>query len=128
VDAKVRGADGNFVSEIFLVDSCADCTVFSALLLTTLNLPSTSPSPGVSLKGISGGSSFVFTSTTVEFTRDDGAPAHVHGQFAGFTAPTATDLSILGRDVLDHFDVILSRRRDEVLLLAGRYLYQVTAT
>jgi hypothetical protein len=29
-----------------------------------------------------------------------------------------TDLSILGRDVLNHFDVILTRRRNEVPLLA----------
>jgi hypothetical protein len=28
--------------------------------------------------------------------------------------------------VLDNFDVILSRRRDEVLLLAGNHRYQVS--
>jgi hypothetical protein len=35
------------------------------------------------------------------------------------------DYSILGRDVLDHFDVILSRPRSEVLLLSGNHQYQV---
>ena len=39
--------------------------------------------------------------------------------------PTATDLSILGRDVLNHFDVILSRRNNEVLLLAPNHRYRV---
>jgi hypothetical protein len=38
---------------------------------------------------------------------------------------TATDLSILGRDVLTLFDVILNRRRGEVLLLAANHRYRV---
>ena len=38
---------------------------------------------------------------------------------------SATDLSILGRDVLDNFDVLLSRRRGQVLLLAPNHQYQV---
>lgn len=37
----------------------------------------------------------------------------------------AIDLSILGRDVLNNFDVIISRPRNEVLLLAPRHTYQV---
>jgi hypothetical protein len=37
----------------------------------------------------------------------------------------ATDLSVLGRDVLDHFDVLLSRRRNEVVFLAQRHHYRV---
>jgi hypothetical protein len=35
-------------------------------------------------------------------------------------------VSILGRDVLDNFDVIVSRRRDEVLLLAPNHRYEVS--
>jgi hypothetical protein len=35
-------------------------------------------------------------------------------------------LSVLGRDVLDNFDVIFSRRRDEVLLLAPNHSYTVS--
>ena len=42
-----------------------------------------------------------------------------------FTDSTATDRSILGRDVLNHFDVILSRRQNEVLLLAPNHSYRV---
>ncbi len=50
----------------------------------------------------------------------------MHGDFAAFTDPRATDLSILGRDVLGNFDAILSRRRDEVLLLASNHQYDVS--
>ena len=38
--------------------------------------------------------------------------------YAAFTDPSATDLSILGRDILNWFDLILGRQRKEVLLLA----------
>jgi hypothetical protein len=43
-------------------------------------------------------------------------------------ALSATDLSIVGREILDHFEVILSRRRDEVLLLAQNHSYRVVST
>ena len=63
--------------------------------------------------------------TVMEFIRDDGGPVRVRGEFAGFTDPTATDLSVLGRDVLDNFDLIISRRRNEILLLAPRHQYRI---
>jgi hypothetical protein len=78
------------------------------------------------LQGIGGASPHVLVTTVLELTRDDGGPARVRGEFAAFTDPAATDLSILGRDVLDNFDVITSRRRNQVLLLAGNHQYQVT--
>ena len=34
-------------------------------------------------------------------------------------------MSILGRDILDHFDLIASRRRNEMLLLAVNHNYRV---
>ena len=49
----------------------------------------------------------------------------MRGEFAAFTDRSATDLSILGRDVLNHFELILSRRRNEVLLLAPNHHYRV---
>jgi hypothetical protein len=61
----------------------------------------------------------------MEFTRDDGGPVRVRGEFAGFTNPTATDLSVLGRDLLDNFDLIISRRRNEILLLAPKHQYRI---
>ena len=57
--------------------------------------------------------------------REPLAAKELRGEFAGFTDPTATDLSILGRDVLDHFDVLISRRRNEILLLAPRHRYRI---
>jgi hypothetical protein len=128
VPAQVHGANGIRLEEVFLVDSGADRTLFSAALLSRLGLSVEHPSSDRALMGVGGVTGFVLVATSLDLARDDGKPVHVRGQFAGFTDPTATDLSVLGRDVLDNFDVILSRRRDEVLLLAPRHSYRVERT
>jgi hypothetical protein len=126
VETNVLSDAGQRVFERFLVDSCADCTVLSAHLLQRLQITGRAPPSGVSLKGISGAGNYVMVNPVLEFLHADGPPARVRGEIAAFTDPTATDLSIPGRDVLDHFDVIISRRRDEILLLAGNHQYHVT--
>lgn len=47
------------------------------------------------------------------------------GEFLGLTDPAASDLCVLGRDVTDNFDLILSRRRGDVILLAPTHEYRV---
>ena len=125
VRAAVSGIDGRLVADDFLIDSGADRTVLSAALLARLSLPTRSAPSGSILSGIGGGCAFVLVTSAVEFIREDGGAVRVRGEFAGFTDPTATDLSILGRDVLDNFDLIISWRRSEVLLLAPRHYYRI---
>jgi hypothetical protein len=125
VRVRVLGVDGRRVTDDFLIDSGADRTVLGATLMARSQLPATSAPPGLALRGIGGESAFVIVTTVLEFLRDDGGPVRVRGEFAGFTDPTAMDLSILGRDVLDHFDVLISRRRNERLLLAPRHRYRI---
>jgi hypothetical protein len=125
IRAKVLGGDGTPYAESFLVDSCADRTVLSAALLRQLGFPADQLNPGVALQGVGGASDSVLVRTMLEFPRTDGNPARVRGEYAAFTNPRATDLSILGRDVLDIFDLIISRRRDEVLLVTGNNQYRV---
>ena len=125
IECRVTGSENQEVVENFFVDSCADCTVLSADLLKRLNLTGKPPPRDLALKGISGAGTYVVVNAVVEFLHAEDGPARVRGEMAAFTDPTATDFSILGRDVLDHFDVIISRRRNEVLLLAGNHSYQV---
>lgn len=125
VRAKVFGADGSPVADDFLIDSGADRTVFSAALMARLRLSARDAQPGFALSGIGGVREFVLVTTVMEFLRDDGRLVRVRGEFASFTDPIATDLSVLGRDVLDHFDLIISRRRNEILLLAPRHQYRI---
>ena len=114
VEAKVAGVNGTLLHEQFLVDTGADRTVLSARLLGRLQLVGMPAPPGSSLQGIGGSSPHVVVSAVLELTRDDGGTIRVRGELAAFTDPTTTDLSILGRDVLDNFDVITSRRRNAV--------------
>lgn len=126
VSVQVAGSGARLYRDDFLLDTGADRSVLSASVVTELRLPVEAPPPGVGLIGVGGDAGMVLVTTMLEFTRDDGGPARVRGQFPAFTDPRATDVSILGRDVLDHFDVIVSRRRDEVLLLASNHHYQVS--
>ena len=125
---RVRGGTGSAIDEKFLIDSGADRTVFSATLLDQLGGP-TAPAPtGLSLGGVGGTQAFVQVQAALELARDDGGMATVRGDFAAFTDPTATDLSILGRDVLKHFDLIFGRNQSEIVLLSGNHRYQVHST
>lgn len=125
VRAQVLGGDHSQGLENFLIDSGADRTVLSAFLLNRLQLPMGAAPSGFTLSGIGGSSQFVLVTTMLEFMRNDGGAVRVRGEFAAFTDPAATDLSVLGRDVLDNFDVIFSRRRNEILFLAPRHQYRV---
>ncbi len=104
--ANVVAAGGRVVAEDLLIDSGADRTVLSATCLSHLQLPATDAPPGVALSGIGGHSEFVLVQTALELVRLDGGALRVRGEFACFTDPTATDFSVLGRDVLDLFDLI----------------------
>jgi hypothetical protein len=125
VRVKVLGSDGRSHIDDFLIDSAADRTVFSADVLKGLQFTGNHSHPGFALRGIGGESPFLLVNAIVELTRDDGKPTRVHGEYAALTNPGATDLSILGRDVLYNFDLILGRCHKEVLLLAPNHHYCV---
>jgi hypothetical protein len=125
VIAYVLAADGSLRAERFLVDSGADRTVFSVALAADLKLPANPRPDAGRLVGIGGTSESVLVTSLIQFVRDDGQTVRVHGEYEAFTARQVVDLSILGRDVLNNFDLIVSRPRDEVLLLHGRHQYRV---
>lgn len=121
----VIGPTGSTIEELFLVDSGADQTVFSAVLLTKLGGATAAAPSGVSISGIGGTQAYVKVHAVLNLPRVDGGIATIQANFAAFTDPRATDFSILGRDVMDHFDVIVSRRRDEISLLASPTRYAI---
>jgi len=125
ITARVRGANDFFSMEQFLIDSGADRTVFNAGLLNRLQLPVSLPSSDESLIGVGGSGAFVLVTTTIELRRDDGDHTRINAVYASLTDPLAIGMSVLGRDVLNFFDVILSKPRNEVLLLAPNHRYQV---
>jgi hypothetical protein len=125
ITGDVFGDGGKKTPERFLVDSGADSTALSAAVLRHLALVGSPPPKGLSVLGIGGAQGFVVIQTVLEFPSESGTPARIRGQFLGFQDVTAVEMSILGRDVLDNFDVILSRQRGEVLLLAPNHFYRV---
>ena len=126
IELDVHDRGGGLQRARFLIVSGSDRTVLNSPLLRRLGIPEDPLPAGFRVVGIGGAATAVVVRTTLEFFSSDGRPAVVRGEFVAFTDPRATDLSILGRDVLDNFDVILSRRRDEVLLLTGNHRYQVS--
>ena len=122
---NVDGADGVRRSEFFLLDTGADQTVFSAGLFQMLQLPTVLPTLEHHLEGISGRTDFVLARMALLFDRSDGGTLRMEGTFGVFLRPEATDYSILGRDVLDHFDVIIRRQRADIRLLLGNHPYQI---
>jgi hypothetical protein len=125
VKVNLAAVDDRVCKETFLIDTGADQTVFSPRLLADLALPTSPPPAGTILQSASGASPYVVISTVLEFTRDDGAMARVRGEFAAFTDPASIEQSLLGRDVLDHFDLIVSRPRNDILLLSGQHRYEI---
>ena len=122
VVVQIQAADGSTHDDRFLIDSGADRTVLSADFLGRLGLTAKS---AATLAGVGGQQDCVLVNTALEFKRDEGGTAVVRGEYAAFTDPTATDLSILGRDVVNNFDLIVSRARNEVLMLAAPHVYRV---
>jgi hypothetical protein len=128
VRAHVAGSGAILASEYFLIDTGADRSTFSAALLDSLQLRTSPPPAGLSLVGIGGAGAYVVVQAVITFRHDAGGPVRMHGVYAAFTDPRAIDMSILGRDVLDNFDVVVSRPRGEVLLLSQNHQYRVVRT
>lgn len=114
-------ARGHPLTEWFLIDTGADQTVLSGTAYFRLGIAGHRPDGGHRLMGIGGASDFVLITTEAELTRDDGQVVKIRGDLAAFTDATATDFSVLGRDVLDNFDLVVSRRKNEICLLAGNH-------
>lgn len=118
---------GSKIKDRFLIDTGADRTVLSGEFLGRLGIAGAIPVDTV-LEGVGGIQGHVLVSIALEARREDGEYAVISGEFAAFTDLSATDMSILGRDVLNHFDVIVSRPRGEVVLLTAPHAYHVEVT
>ena len=123
IRGEILSANGRWEPTLFLVDTGADCTVFSAAIFDLLGFePAETPRH---LGGIGGVTDSVQVPTRIRLPRDDGRYAVFHGRFAAVTDLEALDISILGRDIMEMFAVIVDQRNEIVALLAQHHRYLI---
>jgi hypothetical protein len=123
VYGEIAGGDGSLIKARFQVDPAAERTVFSWNVLQILNLEPVESAD--MLAGLGGIADSVVLETQLCLFTDKGTNALFRGQFAAVTAPESLDMSLLGRDILNHFAVIIDRPGDIVCLLGQRHHYRI---
>ena len=123
IRGEICGVDGTWFEVSFLIDTGADRTVFSAAVLEKLRLPPIETTDR--LVGVGGGTDSVVVQAQIRLTRENGSTVLFNGRFAAFTNPEVIDLSVLGRDILNLFAVIVDRPRDVVALVGPGHSYSI---
>jgi hypothetical protein len=124
--AEALTAAGTWLPVTFLVDTAADRTVFHAGFFDLLGFEPLEDSD--QLAGVGGLTRSVKVPTRLRLTRSDGVPVPINGPFGVFVDPAAADCSLLGRDVLNHFGLIVDYESKVVCLLHGRHRYVIQET
>ncbi len=78
--------------------------------------------------GIGGTTDCVAVTTQLRFTRADLVRVLLRGAYLACTDPRSLDMSVLGRDVLEMFAVIVDYAGDTVSLLGGQHKYSITTS
>ena len=120
---RFESADGEWIGARLLIDTGADRTVLSADVLQKLGIDLLEAEERIS--GLGGVTDSVAIQTKLQLFRETGAPVTFHSHFTAVTDPIALDLSVLGRDILDLFALIIDRPGNIVCLLSQRHRYAI---
>jgi predicted aspartyl protease len=97
IRGEILTGDGSWAQTLFLVDTGADRTVFSAGVLSSLG------SQPISAQGLLGGlgglTNSIIVETQIRLTREDNRKVLFRGQYAAVTELESLDISVLGRDI-----------------------------
>jgi hypothetical protein len=118
-----EAADGSWLDVKFLVDTGADRTTFTADVVKQLGLEPQASSEV--LGGLGGVVATVRLRTRLGLRREDGVMVSFHGLYAGMLSEDLLDMSVLGRDITDHFALIVDRPGDTVCLLGQAHRYAI---
>jgi predicted aspartyl protease len=122
---EILTGQGRWYPLAFLVDTGADQTTLNAGTLRLLDLkPIVTPHR---LEGLGGHVNLEVVETTIHLFQERDEEVAFHGQFAAISDPEALETSVVGRDILDLFAVIVDRPGDVVCLVGQRHGYQITA-
>lgn len=123
ISGEIRAGNGSWEKSEFLVDTGADRTVLSAATLARLALQPLAIREGIG--GVGGMADAVIVETQIRLTREEAGKVVFRGQYAAVTELEALDISVLGRDIIGLFAVIVDRLHDVVCLLGQRHRYGI---
>ena len=123
VVGNVRTGQDRYIAVRFLIDSGADWTTFAPRVVRRLK--TTLEASPFDLIGIGGLRSTSAVTTIIHLPCDHGLTAKMHGTFGALTEPGSLEMSVLGRDVLNEFAVILDKKNDLVVLINQRHRYSI---
>ena len=125
IGAKIKKGDGTKLGEVFLLDSGADRTILTYESFLKLGIPGYRAPTHPAIAGLGGEAEFLQFESTIYLESANGDFFEHRGEFYAVKNDAALDICLLGRDILDQFDVIFSRRNNEILLLNGNHRYTV---
>lgn len=123
IQGEVLTSNRLWIKAPFLVDTGADLTVFSAAILADAHLKPLAPQDR--LGGVGGIAASVAVETQIRFSREIGSKVTFRGQYAAVTEVEALDISVLGRDIMGLFSVIVDQPGNVVCLLGQRHRYTI---
>jgi predicted aspartyl protease len=121
--AEVLSRNGQWKAAELLVDTGADRSVLSANIIEAFNLETSEPQTRIG--GVGGLVESVTVTIQIRLTRDDDQKVLFRGSYAGCIRREALDMSVLGRDVLEMFSVIIDRPANVVAILDGNHYYAI---
>lgn len=119
----MRAVDGAWLPFEFLLDVGADRTVFSAAVLAALGLPQLPAAQ--QLGGVGGTAATVVVGTHLRLALDGGSTVAFQGSFAAFLQAEALDMSVLRRDIMNLFAVIVDYPARVVCLVGQGHGYAI---
>jgi hypothetical protein len=124
IRAEILRSDGGWEPIVLLVDSGADRSTLHGNYLGLLGFePLESTAQLVGLGGATTDAALV--PSRLRFMTTAGQLIPINGPFRVLIDANASDVSILGRDVLDNFSLIIDRPGKSVVLLSGAHRYAI---
>ena len=121
--AEILTESGHWRAFELLVDTGADRTVISANVLESLNLETTAERDRIG--GIGGLVDSVSVHTQIRLSRDDSQKVTFRGEYVACMGHEALDMSVLGRDILGMFALIVDCRADVISIIGGQHQYTI---
>ncbi len=123
IRGRILTSRGLWMRVPFLVDTGADQTVLAAPILAALSLQPRAAQGQIG--GVGGIVSSVLVETQIQLRRETGNAVVFRGQYRAVTEVAALDISVLGRDILGLFAVVVDQPGNVVCLLGQRHRYTI---